>query len=189
MDAPQPPPLRLLSQLNFRLSQRPPSAQRALCTQLSRTDSIEDDPPSEGAAAGPSIEDYASSDGDDAAAATGQATQWTASSPILTLGSTASTAWGTPAERRPEPSLRTISRHQQHISPQSTPAGRPLLSQRPAQWSTVLPGRCSDQTPSKRPRRVGAAAGELMVAAAREVSDFRIWHHCLSSSSSSDAQL
>ncbi|KAJ2789614.1 hypothetical protein H4R21_006703, partial [Coemansia helicoidea] len=181
MDTP-PQPLRPLSQLSFRLSQQPSAARRALCRQLSRADSIEDDPPSDGAAAGPLIEDYASSDGDGGAAA-GLATQWTASSPILTLGSTSSTARGTPAQQRPQPPLRTISRHRQYTSLQSASPGRPLLSQRPAHWAAAPPALCGDQTPSKRPRRMGAAAAELVAAAAREVSDFCMWHHCLSGSS------
>ncbi|KAJ1719204.1 hypothetical protein LPJ61_006355, partial [Coemansia biformis] len=89
--------------------------------------------------------------------------------------------------------LRTISSHRQNIGPQSAPAGRPLLSQRPSapclpvQPSAAASTPDSEPTPPKRPRRAGAAATEFLGAASREVSEFRMWQHCLSGDS--DAQL
>ncbi|KAJ2777732.1 hypothetical protein H4R18_004998 [Coemansia javaensis] len=169
-----PPPARPLSQLNFRLSQRPPPAQRAFRRQISRTESIEDGSSGESVAADAPIDDYASSDDGRHGLPGGRPeppTPLTVSSPALTLGP-----------------LRTISIHRQHLSPQSAPAGRPLLSQRPSPPRRALgpdgaaqPGQAADPAPAKRPRRLGPAAAEVLEAAARDASEFRVWQHCLGS--------
>ncbi|KAJ2440954.1 hypothetical protein IWW46_003730 [Coemansia sp. RSA 2440] len=232
------PVLRPLPQLNFRLSQQPPASLRISRRQTSQTDSIDDDSFCESVDMDTIVDDF------DAFEAEGEGkvtldldlrnlTPLTVSSPVLSLGSMASTnhrvaraplspiysaKWqadaNTPTRKTAEsllrkfvatpplkhqrqtetseiytPSLarsplRTLSSHRQHIRPQSAPVRRPLLSQRP---SIPPPSQPSEQTPSKRPRRMGATTAEFLSIASREVSDFCTWSHCVGGES--NAQL
>ncbi|KAJ2125431.1 hypothetical protein IW147_000780 [Coemansia sp. RSA 720] len=220
------PVLRPLPQLNFRLSQQPPASLRIY--------SIDSDSFCESVDMDTIVDDFDTCDAEGGSKDTldldlRNLTPLTVSSPVLSLGSMASTnhrvariplspifsaKWqadtNTPTRktaesllrkfvatpplkhRQPEaaaiytPSLarsplRTLSSHRQHIRPQSVPVRRPLLSQRP---SIPPPCQPSEQTPSKRPRRMGATMAEFLSVASQEVSDFCTWSHCVGSESS-----
>ncbi|KAJ2092596.1 hypothetical protein IW138_001034 [Coemansia sp. RSA 986] len=151
-----------LSQISFRLSQRPPSNQRKFRRQLDRADSIEDSDASdhmsistpsqensterhnrlaaaEKTAAADSIFDYAEPP--------------TLSSPVLSFTSTAS--------YRPLGTPEAIS--------------TATASERLQAYKVSV-----QNTPSKRPRYEGIAAAEFRKAVSQEASEFCMWWHCLS---------